>query len=271
MSETPDDRSLPRVLLLTSPGLFGGEIINALTATPGINVVGVGLTGRLYKNKGPLKTLLTLRRRTGWAYTRINLLVTTVASLRMRLTGKPRGLQHLKPHTRLLQDVNAEESVRWMRGLQPDFIASYFFNQWIGGGVREIPARDCVNLHPSLLPHLRGPDPIFRTLERNLDSSGFTIHQVAEEFDAGTILHQQPFDLPPGVSWAGLYRFCARNGSRLLGEWLAGRLEPGSIATFQEAGEYQTFPTPEEVRQFLQAGHRLGSLREVHRAVSELA
>ncbi|HUG20832.1 MAG TPA: formyltransferase family protein [Planctomycetaceae bacterium] len=271
MTETPAGPNLPRVLLLTSPGLFGGEIVNGLAETNGIELAGVGLTGRLYKNKGPLKTLLTFRKRTGWAYTRTNLLTSTIAAARMRLTGKPKGLREIKERTRVLQDINAPESLKWMTGLQPDFIASFFFNQWIGAGVREIPARDCVNLHPSLLPQLRGPDPVFRTLEQNLASSGFTIHRVADEFDAGTVLHQQAFDVPQDVSWVGLYRYCARNGSRLLGDWLAGRVECRTVSSSAEAGEYQTFPTPEEVARFLKAGHRLGSVGEVHRSVSELS
>lgn len=271
MAESPAPSNLPRVLLLTSPGLFGGEIVNGLAGTEGIELAGVGLTGRLYKNKGPLKTLLTFRKRTGWAYTRTNLLVSTVAGTRMRLTGKPKGLREIKSQTRMLKDVNSAESLAWMKELRPDYIASFFFNQWIGEGVRNIPSRDCVNMHPSLLPHLRGPDPIFRTLEQSRQSSGFTIHRVADEFDAGTILHQQTFDVPADVSWVGLYRYCAQNGSRLLGDWLAGRIENRIVSDPAETGEYQTFPDPEEVSRFLKAGHRLGSLGEVHRAVSELS
>src|SRR5262245_1603829 len=69
----------PRVVLLTSPGLFGAEIINRLATAERINLVGVGLTDRLYKGKGLAASVRTFLKRTGWRYVAYNALQANVA------------------------------------------------------------------------------------------------------------------------------------------------------------------------------------------------
>lgn len=261
----------PRVVLLTSPGLFGAEIINRLADEPGIQLVGVGLTGRIYKNKGQLASVATFLKRTGWRYLAYNALQADVAWSLLRLSGRPGGLRKVSGEVRTLADVNARTTLDWLTALAPDYVASYFFNQWIGAGVRAIPKRGCVNLHPSLLPALRGPDPVFRTIERGLTSTGYSIHAVADEIDAGTILHQESCSISPGQTAFGLYRQLIRGGADLLARWLAGKVPPGAQPRIPSGpGDYTTFPAPAEVTAFLRAGHRLVGLAEWRRALSEV-
>jgi hypothetical protein len=47
-----------------------------------------------------------------------------------------------------------------------------------------------VNVHPSVLPHYPGPDPVGACLEAGETHSGWTIHEVTEAVDAGPILRQ---------------------------------------------------------------------------------
>lgn len=262
---------LPRVVLLTSPGLYGAEIINALAAETGIDLVGVGLTNRVFKNKGLLATGRTLIQRTGIDYTLYNVRVANFAWVMLRLTGRPRGLSRPGLQVRALNDVNAADTLDWIRALQPDFVASFYFNQWIGAGVRSIPLKGCVNLHPSLLPDLRGPDPLFRLLERGQTRTGLTIHAVADSFDAGPILHQESREVATGASLCSLYVQMARDGAQVLGQWLSGK-KAGTPLTPVKPPEgvedYTTFPTPAEVRAFRRAGHRLAGSRELLRAIA---
>jgi hypothetical protein len=266
----PPPTKRPRVVLLTSPALYGAVIINALANTPGIELVGVGLTNRVFKNKGLLATARTMIQRTGWPYTWHSILVSNVAWTRLRLTGRPSGLKQVGDQVRYLRDVNSAETRNWLEELAPDYVASYYFNQWIGPKVRTIPRQACVNMHPSLLPALAGPDPVFRTLQRNLTTTGLTIHRVDDGFDTGDILYQETTPVPDGVSLMELYLQQIERGAQTLGEWLAGgkqsSLEPGDNA----GDDYQTFPSPQEVRQFRQAGGRLGGLRELRQALSRV-
>jgi len=49
----------------------------------------------------------------------------------------------------------------------------------------------CLNLHPSMLPRWRGPDPVRRALLAGDARVGVTLHLLTHEFDAGDIIWQQ--------------------------------------------------------------------------------
>lgn len=264
---------LPRVVLLTSPSLYGAAIMNIVGRHPGLNVVGVGLTARVYKGKGPLATARTFAQRTGWPYTSFNILVGDVSWSMLRATGRPRGVADFGKRVRPVKDINSPETLAWLKELQPDYIASYYFNQWIGADVRAIAAKGCVNLHPSLLPALRGPDPIFRALERNLATTGLTLHHIDDGFDTGQILHQEVRAVPPGTSVMSFYLQQAKDGATVLADWLAGSLTasgPTAAAAAGGPGDYTTFPTPAEVRAFRKSGKRLYSTAEWLRALRQI-
>ena len=49
-----------------------------------------------------------------------------------------------------------------------------------------------INLHPSLLPRARGIMPLPFIIMHDPEAAGFTVHKLAESFDAGDILYQEP-------------------------------------------------------------------------------
>lgn len=49
----------------------------------------------------------------------------------------------------------------------------------------------CVNVHPSLLPKYRGPNPYFYTIKNGESDSGVTFHLISEKVDGGSILMQK--------------------------------------------------------------------------------
>jgi len=52
-----------------------------------------------------------------------------------------------------------------------------------------------INIHPSLLPDLRGPSPIQTALLKGYSKSGLTVQKMALKVDSGEILYQIPFDI----------------------------------------------------------------------------
>ncbi|MCK4799312.1 MAG: methionyl-tRNA formyltransferase [Spirochaetes bacterium] len=54
-----------------------------------------------------------------------------------------------------------------------------------------------INIHPSLLPKLRGPSPIRTAILQGLSKSGVTIQKMKLKVDSGDILYQQAFDILP--------------------------------------------------------------------------
>src|ERR1700722_15600658 len=78
----------------------------------------------------------------------------------------------------------------FMRVLSPSFV-----ERWRGR---------MLNIHPSLLPNLRGPNPPERALAQGLIEHGCTVHLVTAELDAGPILAQARVPVLPRDDVASL-------------------------------------------------------------------
>ena len=63
-----------------------------------------------------------------------------------------------------------------------------------------------VNIHPSLLPDLKGIDTHRRALEAGNEVHGCTVHWVTEELDAGPVIAQSKVPVKPADSVAELER-----------------------------------------------------------------
>ena len=48
-----------------------------------------------------------------------------------------------------------------------------------------------VNMHPSVLPSLKGKDPIRKALNENINMLGITVHKLTNKFDDGKILFSE--------------------------------------------------------------------------------
>lgn len=96
-----------------------------------------------------------------------------------------------------------------------------------------------INLHPSLLPELRGPDPGFWTFRRGDGRSGLTIHRLSPRFDTGAVLAQQPFELPDGALESEWERMAAELGVAQLAELLP-RLATGGAEEREQDERHAT-------------------------------
>lgn len=54
-----------------------------------------------------------------------------------------------------------------------------------------------INLHPTLLPQVRGVWPLPIVMLKHPDAAGFTFHKLTNKWDAGDILYQQALPLRP--------------------------------------------------------------------------
>ena len=62
-----------------------------------------------------------------------------------------------------------------------------------------------INLHPSLLPRLRGKHPANGVLLHREACAGCTLHYMDEQADTGRIIHQQQFDVTSDIDLGLLY------------------------------------------------------------------
>lgn len=103
-----------------------------------------------------------------------------------------------------------------LAGLQPDLITVACFPYIFPLKVLQLPRYGCVNLHPSLLPAYRGPEPLFWIARNDEAETGVTLHFLGESLDTGDIIAQTRFERPDGISGAELEQRCAKAGAELL-------------------------------------------------------
>lgn len=131
--------------------------------------------------------------------------------------------------------------------LQPDIACVACFPKRIPASVLRLPRFGFLNLHPSLLPHYRGPYPLFWMFRNGETNTGVTIHFMDECFDSGDIVAQAPIDLPDGVSGEEADRLCATLGGQLLVEVIES-LGRGTLMRRKQpdGGSYYPAPTNDD-------------------------
>lgn len=96
----------------------------------------------------------------------------------------------------------------------------------------ELPKHGTLNLHPSLLPQLRGPSPIRSAILHDLRETGVTIMRMDEQMDHGPIVAQENAGIPPEL-WPmrghELDERLVRQGAQLLARtiptWIDGAMQ----------------------------------------------
>jgi folate-dependent phosphoribosylglycinamide formyltransferase PurN len=157
-------------------------------------------------------------------------------------------------------NVNSAETVAAVQSYAPDFIVVMNFDQILQPPLIAVPRIAAVNVHPALLPNLRGPCPELWALARHLPVSGATVHAIEDQtIDAGRVLAriEMPIDGAPSVGELNTRLFLA--GARALSGALA-TLEADRTAGEPQKlseGQYLGYPTAAEMAKFRRAGLRL--------------
>ena len=117
-----------------------------------------------------------------------------------------------------------------LRGTRPDIGVVVAYGHILKTDLLRLPPRGMVNVHPSLLPALRGPAPVEWAIIRGLTETGVTIMQLDAGMDTGPILHQIPDHIAPEITGGDLSEHLAELGAQALVETLAvleqGKLNP---------------------------------------------
>lgn len=126
------------------------------------------------------------------------------------------GLPVLQP-----EQPNTPEFAAQLRALAPDIGVVVAYGHILKPELLHVPRRGMVNVHPSLLPELRGPAPIEWAILNGLATTGVTIMQMDEGLDSGPILHQIPHEIAPEITGGELAEHLAELGALALVETLA--------------------------------------------------
>lgn len=124
-----------------------------------------------------------------------------------------------------------------LRQLKPDVILCYSFPYRITAEICQIPTYGAINIHPSVLPLYRGPNPM-RQFYEGAQIFGSTAHRISADYDTGEILSQQSAPLPEKVThktsviWGEMIKKCIAEGMDKAISKVAGITQDHSRATY---------------------------------------
>ncbi len=135
------------------------------------------------------------------------------------------------------------ETVTTLAALQPDVAVVACFSQRIPKVLLALPKHGFLNVHPSLLPRYRGPQPLFWCFREGERETGVTVHFMDEGLDSGDIVLQARVAFADGISGAEADRLCAERGGELLVEAMA-QLAAGNVVRVPQTADFTYYPTP---------------------------
>jgi len=130
--------------------------------------------------------------------------------------------------------------VAQVRALAPDVGVVVAYGHILSPALLAIPKHGMINVHPSLLPELRGPAPVEWAIINGLEQTGVTIMLMDAGVDTGPILHQIPHHIPDDVTAGELAEHLAEMGAQALVEALA-LLEQGGLERRPQDGARATY------------------------------
>ncbi len=134
----------------------------------------------------------------------------------VKVAAQHEGLDVLQP-----ERASDPALLHAVRRLAPDVGVVVAYGHILKSELLHIPRRGMVNVHPSLLPALRGAAPVEWAILNGAETTGVTIMQMDVELDAGPILHRLPHRIDPGTTGGELSDHLAEMGAQALIEALA--------------------------------------------------
>ena len=98
-------------------------------------------------------------------------------------------------HTLDKEDLSASLA-RLCEAYQPTAVFVIGFPWRIPEALLSVPPRGFLNFHGGLLPELRGPDPIFEAIRRELPETALSVHLMDAGWDTGPVVCEDRFALP---------------------------------------------------------------------------
>ena len=129
--------------------------------------------------------------------------------------------------------------------LNIDLILMSCYSRRLPESIINLAKAGCFNMHPSLLPRYRGPEPIFWQMKHASDM-GVSWHLVTYELDAGDIVKQQKIYLDEGLSFEEINRSLAEIGAELMLAVLADLSRQKLLKTKQDQALASYFPYPQK-------------------------
>jgi len=150
-------------------------------------------------------------------------------------------------HDLLLLDLSQplDTVLKQCEPLSIDIILMSCYSKRLPDEIINIADRGCFNLHPSLLPRYRGPEPVFWQM-RTASTLGVSWHRVVHDFDAGDVVAEKRVIADDGANYREINQQLAENGAELMIDLLAGISAGRLISNPQNPEVASYYPYPQQ-------------------------
>ena len=147
--------------------------------------------------------------------------------------AKEQGLNVLQP-----ENLKDEQFVAQLESLKADLFVVVAFRM-LPAVIWAIPPKGTINLHASLLPHLRGAAPINWAIMNGLTETGVTTFFINEVIDTGKIIDQRKVSIGENMNCGELHDVLKNEGAQLLLETI-NQLSRGGIQALEQETNVST-------------------------------
>ncbi len=130
-------------------------------------------------------------------------------------------------------DVNAPRAVKALETIPVDVLVCVGFDRLFQRGILGLPRLVALNAHPSDLPRLRGPAPIFWALKAGWRDLTVTVHTLDEWEDHGPWVAKSSFGIPELATGSEVYSLAGEVAGDLLNRTL-GELQRGEMVAREQ-------------------------------------
>jgi methionyl-tRNA formyltransferase len=120
--------------------------------------------------------------------------------------------------------LKSPDALEELAALKPDVILICAFGQILPQALIDMPPRQCLNVHFSLLPRHRGASPVAAAILAGDEFTGVSIQLVKFKLDTGPVLAASSIPISPDDNTGSLLEKLGIVGARLLQEALIGWL-----------------------------------------------
>ncbi len=118
------------------------------------------------------------------------------------------------------KNFKKDKTVENLKNLHPDMIIVAAYGIILPGSVLDIPPLGCINIHASLLPDLRGANPIQRSILNGDSKTGITIMKMDAGMDTGDMLLKEEIEIDDNITYGELEDKMSELGAKMILEYL---------------------------------------------------
>ncbi len=137
---------------------------------------------------------------------------------KMELAMPPVKVYALEKELKVYQPETLKDNaiLPLLKELEPELIVVVAYGKLLPEYVLNFPKYRCINIHASLLPHLRGAAPIQRAVMEGDEKSGVTSMYLEKGLDTGDMILKEEVPISREMTAGELHDVLAESGARVL-------------------------------------------------------